>query len=1066
MSVSQLDLINILEKASSLSDRFSDQFTPDESQANDHLIDIRLERWCQVAAKGDRTKFEKRLAWDNLNLEKIRSVLGSVKYTHVRSLPQWIEILSEVIDFIKIYADSWQKYDSSEYPYLASQEPLPFEDLLVPFIEIAKQKLHHRSQHHYHLISEKALAYLERGLLKQLVGLCAFTFELEFAIARSTQSSSLIRQIEQLQDHSTKQFYSEFVHRLIEDGLLNFFQEYSVLARLMTTTLMFWVDSVEEFLSRLAADWHTIQTTFAEDTLSSVVALQGALSDSHNNGRSIFILKFDSGLKLVYKPKNLGLEQAYFQLLAWFNDHDVPLPFKLLKVINCSTYGWMEFAEAFPCDDPAEIERFYQRAGMVLCIVYSLRGTDCHYENLLACGEQPVLVDLETLLHHRIWTAQEDTASALANEQLQDSVAGTALLPGWQLVPYGQGEGLKLDLSGFGGFAEKTPDHLTLKWQHVNTDNMVIEHEYTKLSPKQNRPFRKGVTTSPSDYSEAIATGFQQMYRFLIQHRDTLLSANGPLATFAHQKVRLVFRNTSVYFTLLRNSLVPKFLRDGADFSIEFELLSRAFVAAETKPPFWALLTAEQRSLEQLDIPYFAAYSDSNALIVNPEQTIASFLTQPSYDDVLSRIRQLSETDLIQQTYIIRGSLYSCINSKAHDSLPIVADDLVLSTEPATPEALIEGAVAIARLIQQQAIYGADNSATWIGMTYVSSAQRFQMSPVGFNLYDGCCGIALFLAALTVVTQNEEFSDLGLNALQPLLKMLQATDHRKKLVDNLGIGAAYGLGSVIYTLVRVGQLLEQKSLLQMAEQTTELLQLSDPAISRAPGITRGTAGAILGLLTLHQASPNLTVLAHATAMGKQLLNERQLSNTGHQIWVSQTEPLTGFLDGTAGIAYALLRLYEVTQDFIFLTAAEEAIAYERSVFLNGSEKNPAIDLVLPYLGSSELDPADIRHELDTALSVAQRSIQTVDSVCRGNFRDIEFLLIASQSCSKPLLVKTARQKTAWMMNRFKEDNSFQLLPNLSPDVFNPGFFQGMAGIGYEFLRLASPQHLSSVLLWQ
>jgi lantibiotic modifying enzyme len=31
--------------------------------------------------------------------------------------------------------------------------------------------------------------------------------------------------------------------------------------------------------------------------------------------------------------------------------------------------------------------------------------------------------------------------------------------------------------------------------------------------------------------------------------------------------------------------------------------------------------------------------------------------------------------------------------------------------------------------------------------------------------------------------------------------------------------------------------------------------------------------------------------------------------------------------------------------------------------------------------------------------------------------------------------------------------------------FAPGFFRGMAGIGYQLLRLADPNSLPSVLLW-
>ena len=112
-------------------------------------------------------------------------------------------------------------------------------------------------------------------------------------------------------------------------------------------------------------------------------------------------LTFASGRKLVYKPKDMGTEAAYHRLLAWLNERGAPLPFKVLEVLDRSTHGWVEFVEHLPCRDRDEARRYYERAGMLLCLFYVLEGTDCHYENIIASGEYPVLIDTETLMHHR-----------------------------------------------------------------------------------------------------------------------------------------------------------------------------------------------------------------------------------------------------------------------------------------------------------------------------------------------------------------------------------------------------------------------------------------------------------------------------------------------------------------------------------------------------------------------------------------------------------------------------------------------------------------------------------------
>ena len=74
------------------------------------------------------------------------------------------------------------------------------------------------------------------------------------------------------------------------------------------------------------------------------------------------------------------------------------------------------------------MRRFYHRQGALLALLYVLDGTDMHYENLIAVGEQPVLVDVETLFH-----PSHAPAGALSRDPayraLLSSVYRTALLP-------------------------------------------------------------------------------------------------------------------------------------------------------------------------------------------------------------------------------------------------------------------------------------------------------------------------------------------------------------------------------------------------------------------------------------------------------------------------------------------------------------------------------------------------------------------------------------------------------------------------------------------------------------
>jgi lantibiotic modifying enzyme len=53
-----------------------------------------------------------------------------------------------------------------------------------------------------------------------------------------------------------------------------------------------------------------------------------------------------------------------------------------------------------------------------------------------------------------------------------------------------------------------------------------------------------------------------------------------------------------------------------------------------------------------------------------------------------------------------------------------------------------------------------------------------------------------------------------------------------------------------------------------------------------------------------------------------------------------------------------------------------------------------------------------------------------------------------------------------MIEEAARDGGYRLVPGCPDDTANPSLFMGIAGIGYELLRLAYPELLESVLLFQ
>ncbi len=842
----------------------------------------------------------------------------------------------------------------------------------LPALQVARQQLatcldatsHTGASRSRSLLSEGAYTALERSLLQRLSMLSTKTLDAEFSQLRSVGQQLLnalgIEDTEaEFGNTQDRQFIDE--HR--QDSFRRLFQTYPVLGRLIAVAVDLWVTATAEFIQRLATDHADIQQVFGSAPVGNVAAIQASLSDPHNHGRTVMLLTFESGLKLVYKPKDSGLEVAWNRLLTWCNQQRQQAPYQMPR------------------------------------------------------------------------------------------------------------------------------------WQAVNTDNMHLRPETVFLPGEKNVPHLGDCPQSPHDYYPRIVAGFEQMCRFLMQHQSALLAPEGPLAALQHQNVRFILRATRIYFIVLQKAWRPESLKHGADYSIELDYLSRAFVVAQERPDAWPVVSAELPSMEQLDIPFFTANTSRDDLPLTPLQAIPQYFKQPSYRDAVSQIQTLNETNLAQQVAIIQGAFYARVaQPSAVESQSWQADELPLLSA----EQLIQAAREIASDLEARALPDRDGSLNWFGMGFVPQAERFQLRVLNDALYDGRTGIALFLAALYQVTDEPHVRDLALRSLQACRQQLHSmtAPARQRMARLMGIGGAAGISSMIYALVKVSQFTGEPALLTdagiLAAQITPDLIEAD----RTLDLIGGAAGGLLGLLVLYDATGEMAGLDKAIACGQHLIRHQTHPETGPRGWKSIAEkPLTGFSHGAAGIAYALLRLYAATGDTGYREAALEGMAYEQSVFSKEHANWPDLRdihpkdkpafvvqwchgaagiglgrlaslLLLKAHASGDELPPDIEQDMDIALRTTQQHpLKMIDHVCCGNLGLSDVLMVGAAHCQRPDWRQVALQKASAVVARAQQAGGYHLFSNLPATVFNPGFFQGTSGIGYQFLRLAR-EKLPSALLWQ
>ncbi len=429
------------------------------------------------------------------------------------------------------------------------------------------------------------------------------------------------------------------------------FRQYPVLARQVVRTIDSWSNFCYEFLSSLHKDYSLLQNTFSQKApLGKFTEIRNNDGDPHDDGRSVLIAVFESGLPIVYKPRSLDVDVKYNNLVSCLNNLS-DFDFKTPLVINFGDYGWVEFINHKECETKKDVEKYYRRYGGLSALLFCLRTTDIHNENLVASGSQPVLIDLESMLYSKIANPLLTKEQRKCNSH---SLSNIGLLPG---VDYAFGGGHGFDMSALAGIAGQVDDVPRKRWIRRRTDEMEsVDAPTRKTQDKCNLVLCNGKVVNPLHFQQQILLGFTAVYRLLLQNKNVLLQEGELIDSFADSEVRSVIRSTVIYSSLLYNLFLPNSLRDAL---AQDRCLDILWLSYKDLPDIAVLTGEEMLDLKDGDIPIFKAVASSTSVISSHGDVIKDALVASPLESVRKRLRELSEEDLEVQLGIIRKSMYA-----------------------------------------------------------------------------------------------------------------------------------------------------------------------------------------------------------------------------------------------------------------------------------------------------------------------------------------------------------------------------------------------------------------------
>jgi type 2 lantibiotic biosynthesis protein LanM len=1034
---------------------------------------VRLETWTRVVAGGDPVLFERRLTWAGLHKEGVQQVLGSLE-VRPDGHPSWATTLVAISEAARSVVRLQALGGTS----------LPFEPLFLPMLLVAHDRLY--SSPFATLLSEDARHSLQKQLLLRLAEVAARVLYAEFARALPGGPDLVSVLIGPPPAPSTKH-YDAFVRDHLQDGYETLFRRYPVLARLMATILDDWVAATAEFVCRFEAARRHLE-------FASIARLHTGLSEPHNHGRGVFVLEGETGKRLVYKARSVDGEAAFHRVCAWCNEQSPPgwLPLRAPAVQSHHDHGWIEYVATEACRNPGEVDRYYERIGEILCVLHALQSTDVNQENLLASGEDPVLIDTETLLQSDARPMNSSVSSASLSTYLQEygrSVARPSLLPVWVANPTGA---TAFNIAGLAGSEPEQTFARSPHFYHVNTDSMVLVNDFGEMPPSMNMVRLNGRALDPADYAPPILAGFERTYRFLSKRHNEFVDAVArPAGGFPPIRLRYVFRATRLYHAILLEALPPEYLTDGIEHSIQLDRISRPFLEAADRPGGFPIVEAELEALERGEIPYFGIGLESRDLDAG-RQRIADFCEETPLQRAKRMFRGFHEPGLRAQNVIIRGTL------EAHRAHVFVEGPEPLPDPshlaPVTRGELLSAANAIAGEIRRSAIWvrpgGHRPEAFWMGAVRLENCDRYNFVPLGESLYGGRCGIALFLAALACMTGSRED--------EPLIEAALRYPESAWKDDSVAMGApriiaaengaGFGMASIAYALFRIGHFLRRGDFMQSAVACAATLGLDAPRHPMRSDLLSGHAGVILVLLRLFQETGDPGLLSIALRRAACLLRHRDRAGDGTRAWSFPGIMPAGMAHGAAGIAYAFLRLFEITSDERYLRAAGEGMEYEDSLFdpetgnwrdlRQGKEGSHlhrpsmagwchgASGIGLARLAGLDIwdDPAR-RADVEAAITTTlEQPLDDEDHLCCGNAGRLEFLWTAALHLKRQALRDRTLRQAKWMLARADTNQGFRHAQGKMDLSISPSLFRGAAGIGYELLRLLDPASMPSLLL--
>lgn len=676
------------------------------------------------------------------------------------------------------------------------------------------------------------------------------------------------------------------------DDIKDFFSRFPVLFNLLNNEKRKKLNFIQFLLDSFVSDRKHLSAT--EDRITGLSFDQG---DVHLDGKTATIVCIGNR-KILFKPRKAYMEQVYEHVVKFYNERCRPAH----KIVCPNNYyfedhHWVDYIEQEDCLNDKMIRDFYHNIGVQLAFIYTMNGSDFHYENIIAAGQYPIFVDVECLF-------SKEYLKDNANENiLNNSVLKTHIIPTLN--------GLRPDkyMTAI-GVQDTEMNTSKMVIETIENDKLYINKKRENIQSRSNIPTLKGEPISVEKYIENVVDGFKRGYEFLYRNKEAIF--NEINNNFADYHYRKLLRATSHYAQILSMSYHPRFLMNEMDRRLFLMLISDDIYDKDVE-------LVEYDALLNGDIPFHTGTLNSKSINLNNTRISGNHLKIRPLDAFQGKLNALNNEDVKIQAKMLRLSLKSTFQN----SESLINRDIPKYTIDESDYGLkIEEAINEILKPNYKNIH-----------LNINPFKEFSsLRIMNESLYGGKLGYAFLTFCLYLITRKKKYK----NITDKLV--FQSISKNDEVTKRTSLGVFSGTSSSVYLLYLLCKETKEEVYFKKAKEIMRKCMLNlneqDYVIS---DIIDGVSGLLIIWGHFYALHPSDEEIIHDIEKLISLLKENAIQIDSDK--VSWDSKLTGFSHGNSGVIFALIEALNYVEDSELHALIEKALNYETSQILDNGWKD-------------------------------------------------------------------------------------------------------------------------------